>query len=44
VFPDEDRVLIPSNRSVATYDLAPEMSASDITTTAVEDVARGVTT
>jgi 2,3-bisphosphoglycerate-independent phosphoglycerate mutase len=41
VFPDEDRVLIPSNRSVATYDLAPEMSASDITTTAVEDVARG---
>ena len=41
VFPDEDRVLIPSNRSVATYDLAPEMSASDITTTAVEDVQRG---
>jgi 2,3-bisphosphoglycerate-independent phosphoglycerate mutase len=41
VFPDEDRVLIPSNRSVATYDLAPEMSASDITATAVEDVARG---
>jgi 2,3-bisphosphoglycerate-independent phosphoglycerate mutase len=41
VFPDEDRVLIPSNRSVPTYDLAPEMSASDITSTAVEDVARG---
>jgi 2,3-bisphosphoglycerate-independent phosphoglycerate mutase len=41
VFPEEDRVLIPSNRSVATYDLAPEMSASDITTTAVEDVAHG---
>ncbi len=41
VFPAEDRVLIPSNRSVATYDLAPEMSASDITSTAVEDVARG---
>jgi len=41
VFPDEDRVLIPSNRSVATYDLAPEMSASDITSTAVEDVAQG---
>jgi 2,3-bisphosphoglycerate-independent phosphoglycerate mutase len=41
VFPDEDRVLIPSNRSVATYDLAPEMSASDITSAAVEDVARG---
>jgi 2,3-bisphosphoglycerate-independent phosphoglycerate mutase len=41
VFPAEDRVLIPSNRAVATYDLAPEMSASDITSTAVEDVARG---
>jgi 2,3-bisphosphoglycerate-independent phosphoglycerate mutase len=41
VFADEDRVLIPSNRAVATYDLAPEMSASDITSTAVEDVARG---
>ena len=41
VFPDEDRVLIPSNRTVATYDLAPEMSASDITSTAIEDVARG---
>ena len=31
VFPGEDRILIPSNRSVATYDLAPEMSAADIT-------------
>ncbi len=41
IFPDEDRVLIPSNRSVATYDLAPEMSASDITSTAVEDIVRG---
>jgi 2,3-bisphosphoglycerate-independent phosphoglycerate mutase len=39
VFPGEDRILIPSNRSVATYDLAPEMSASDITTAAVEDVS-----
>ena len=41
VFADEDRVLIPSNRSVPTYDLAPEMSASDITSAAVEDVGRG---
>jgi 2,3-bisphosphoglycerate-independent phosphoglycerate mutase len=41
VFADEDRVLIPSNRSVPTYDLAPEMSANDITTAAVEDVTRG---
>jgi 2,3-bisphosphoglycerate-independent phosphoglycerate mutase len=39
VFEGEDRVLIPSNRRVATYDLAPEMSAADITTTAVEDLA-----
>jgi 2,3-bisphosphoglycerate-independent phosphoglycerate mutase len=38
VFPGEDRILIPSNRSVATYDLAPEMSAADITTAAIEDV------
>jgi 2,3-bisphosphoglycerate-independent phosphoglycerate mutase len=38
VFEREDRVLIPSNRSVETYDLAPEMRAGEITTTAVEDV------
>ena len=30
-FPGEERVLIPSNRAVATYDLAPEMSALPIT-------------
>jgi 2,3-bisphosphoglycerate-independent phosphoglycerate mutase len=29
--PGEDRILIPSNREVATYDLAPEMSAVPIT-------------
>ena len=39
VFLGEDRILIPSNRSVATYDLAPEMSANDITVAAIEDVA-----
>lgn len=38
VFAGEDRVLIPSNRQVATYDLAPEMSAADITSAAVEDL------
>ena len=38
VFQGEDRVLIPSNRSVATYDLAPEMSAADITNAAIEDI------
>jgi 2,3-bisphosphoglycerate-independent phosphoglycerate mutase len=38
VFPNEDRVLIPSNRSVPTYDLAPEMRANEITTAAIEDL------
>src|SRR5580693_6895659 len=40
-FPGEDRILIPSQK-VATYDLAPEMSAAGITDTvikAVEDTA-----
>jgi 2,3-bisphosphoglycerate-independent phosphoglycerate mutase len=39
VFAGEDRVLIPSDRSVPTYDLAPEMRAGEITTTAVENIA-----
>jgi 2,3-bisphosphoglycerate-independent phosphoglycerate mutase len=39
VFAAEDRVLIPSDRSVATYDLAPEMRAGEITTTALENLA-----
>lgn len=30
-FPGEDRVLIPSPRDVATYDLKPEMSALEVT-------------
>jgi 2,3-bisphosphoglycerate-independent phosphoglycerate mutase len=38
VFEGEDRVLIPSNRSVATYDLAPEMRANEITSAATEDI------
>jgi 2,3-bisphosphoglycerate-independent phosphoglycerate mutase len=38
VFAGEDRILIPSNRVVATYDLAPEMQASEITTAALEDI------
>ena len=38
VFEREERVLIPSDRSVATYDLAPEMRAEQITTAACEDV------
>jgi 2,3-bisphosphoglycerate-independent phosphoglycerate mutase len=38
VFAGEDRILIPSDRTVATYDLAPEMRASEITTAAVADI------
>jgi len=37
-FAGEDRVLIASDRSVATYDLAPEMRASEITTAATEAI------
>jgi len=39
IFEGEDRVLIPSDRRVATYDLAPEMRAAEISTAAIEDVA-----
>ncbi|MGH7727762.1 MAG: 2,3-bisphosphoglycerate-independent phosphoglycerate mutase [Vulcanimicrobiaceae bacterium] len=39
VFAGEDRVLIPSDRSVATYDLAPTMRAREITAAALEDIA-----
>jgi 2,3-bisphosphoglycerate-independent phosphoglycerate mutase len=42
VFAGEERVLIPSDRSVATYDLAPEMRASEITTAALEDIAERI--
>jgi len=38
VLPGEDRVLIASNRTVATYDLAPEMRASEITSAVLEDI------
>jgi len=37
-FPGEDRVLVPSNRSVATYDLAPEMSAPAITDALIDGI------
>jgi len=30
-FPKEDRILVPSRRDVPTYDLAPQMSAEEIT-------------
>ncbi len=39
-FPGEDRILVPSNREVPTYDLAPEMSAGPITDALVEAIGR----
>ena len=41
VFAGEDRHLIPSDRSVATYDLAPAMRAREITDYAVEQLDAG---
>ena len=40
-FPGEERRLVPSNREVATYDLAPEMSAAPVTDGVVEALAPG---
>lgn len=40
-FPDEDRVLIPSPRDVATYDHRPEMSALQVTETLVDRIETG---
>jgi 2,3-bisphosphoglycerate-independent phosphoglycerate mutase len=38
VFAGEDRKLIPSDRTVPTYDLAPAMRANEITDFAVDDI------
>jgi 2,3-bisphosphoglycerate-independent phosphoglycerate mutase len=40
-FPGEERRMIPSNRAVATYDLAPEMSAMGVTDSVVEALEPG---
>ncbi len=40
-FPGEERRLVPSNRDVATYDLAPEMSAVPVTDGVVEALGPG---
>ncbi|MDQ2690010.1 MAG: 2,3-bisphosphoglycerate-independent phosphoglycerate mutase, partial [Chloroflexota bacterium] len=40
-FPGEDRILVPSNREVPTYDLAPEMSAGPITDHVVQALDAG---
>ncbi|HUF07263.1 MAG TPA: 2,3-bisphosphoglycerate-independent phosphoglycerate mutase [Candidatus Binatia bacterium] len=39
-FDGEDRILVPSNRAVPTYDLAPEMSAGPITDHLVDALER----
>ncbi|HKU66272.1 MAG TPA: 2,3-bisphosphoglycerate-independent phosphoglycerate mutase [Candidatus Baltobacteraceae bacterium] len=41
VFAGEDRKLIPSDRSVPTYDLAPQMRAREITDYAVQQIEAG---
>ena len=41
VFENEDRKLIPSDRSVATYDLQPAMRAREITQYAVDSIGAG---
>ncbi len=39
-FPGEERILVPSNREVPTYDLAPEMSAGPITDALITALGR----
>ena len=41
-FPLEDRVLVPSPRDVATYDLKPEMSAREVTAEVVQRIRSGL--
>ena len=38
-FAGEERILIPSNRTVATYDKAPEMMAADVTSAVLASLA-----
>ncbi|MFZ5810466.1 MAG: 2,3-bisphosphoglycerate-independent phosphoglycerate mutase [Thermodesulfobacteriota bacterium] len=40
-FPGENRILIPSPREVATYDLKPEMSAREVTETFLRELRKG---
>jgi 2,3-bisphosphoglycerate-independent phosphoglycerate mutase len=42
-FPDEERIVIPSPRDVATYDLKPEMSAPEITEALIKQIEDGKT-
>lgn len=41
IFPNEERIMIPSPK-IATYDLQPEMSAPQLTTTLVDAINAGV--
>jgi 2,3-bisphosphoglycerate-independent phosphoglycerate mutase len=41
VFPNEDRILVPSPRDVKTYDLKPEMSAREVADKLVAAVGSG---
>jgi 2,3-bisphosphoglycerate-independent phosphoglycerate mutase len=41
VFPNEDRILVPSPRDVKTYDHKPEMSAREVTDKLVEAIGTG---
>jgi len=40
-YPNEDRVLIPSPKAFATYDLVPEMSAKEVAETAAARIVSG---
>jgi 2,3-bisphosphoglycerate-independent phosphoglycerate mutase len=40
-FAGETRLMVPSRRDVASYDLAPEMSAPELTDRFVEEIGRG---
>jgi len=42
IFENEERELIPSDRSVETYDLAPAMRAAEITDAAIAALDRGI--
>jgi 2,3-bisphosphoglycerate-independent phosphoglycerate mutase len=41
VYPNEDRILVPSPRDVKTYDQKPEMSAREVTDKLVEAIGTG---
>ncbi len=41
VYPNEDRILVPSPRDVKTYDLKPEMSAREVTDRLVQAIDGG---